>query len=53
MHIMQSPTNRLTFIVMRAILTSVSFYLGEFLTKLLFVNSAATGVRWIIDKLFA
>ena len=37
----------------RTILTSVSLYLGDFLTKLLFVNSVATGVRWLIDELFS
>lgn len=36
----------------RTILTTVSFYIGEFLTKLLFVNGLATGARWLIDKIF-
>ena len=36
----------------RSILTNVSFYLGETLTKLLLVSSVATGARSIIDKLF-
>ena len=36
----------------RTIFTIFSFYLGEFLTKLLFVNSVATASRWIIDQIF-
>lgn len=36
----------------RTIFTTFSFYLGEFLTKLLFVNSVATASRWIIDQIF-
>ena len=36
----------------RSLFTSVSYYLGDFLTKLLFVNGVASGMRWIIDKIF-
>ena len=36
----------------RTILTTSSFYIGEFLTKLLFVSSAAAASRWIIDQFF-
>jgi hypothetical protein len=36
----------------RTILTTSSFYIGEFLTKLLFVSSTAAASRWIIDQIF-
>ena len=36
----------------RTVLTTSSFYLGETLTKLLFVSSVAAGSRWLVDKLF-
>jgi hypothetical protein len=36
----------------RTFMTATSFYIGEFLTKLLFVNSTATVSRWIIDRFF-
>ena len=36
----------------RTILTTASFYIGEFLTKLLFVSSTAAVSRWIIDQFF-
>ena len=36
----------------RTIFTNISFYLGDFLTKLLLVNSISSGIRWIIDKIF-
>ena len=36
----------------RTILTTSSFYIGEFFTKLLFVSSAAAASRWIIDQFF-
>ena len=36
----------------RSILTTSSLYIGEFLTKLLFVSSTAAASRWIIDQIF-
>lgn len=37
---------------LRNLFTWSSFYLGEALTKLLFVSSMASGSRWIIDRIF-
>ena len=36
----------------RTILTTSSFYISEFLTKLLFVSTPAAIARWIIDQIF-
>ena len=36
---------------LRNLFTWTSFYLGETLTKLLFISSVASGSRWIIDKI--
>ena len=35
----------------RTIFTNISYYLGDFLTKLLLVNGISSGIRWIIDNL--
>ena len=37
---------------LRSVFTWSSFYLGEALTKLIFVSSIASGSRWIIDQIF-
>ena len=29
-----------------------SYYLGNFITKLILVNGVATGLGWIVDKIF-
>ena len=36
----------------RTFFTTTSFYIGEFLTKLLLVSSIAFGFRWLIDQYF-
>ena len=37
---------------LRNLFTWSSFYLGETLTKLLFISSVASGARWLIDQIF-
>lgn len=37
---------------LRNLFTWSSFYLGETLTKLLFISSIASGTRWLIDQAF-
>ena len=37
---------------LRNLFTWSSFYLGETLTKLLFISSVASGIRWLIDQIF-
>ena len=37
---------------LRNLFTWSSFYLGETLTKLLFISSVASGTRWLIDQIF-
>ena len=37
---------------LRNLFTLSSFYLGETLTKLLFISSVASGIRWMIDQIF-
>lgn len=37
---------------LRNLFTWSSFYLGETLTKLLFISSVASGTRWLIDRIF-
>ena len=36
----------------RTLLTNLSYYLGESLTKLIFINGLASGLRWILNKIF-
>ena len=36
----------------RRIFTNISYYIGDSLTKLLFVNSVSAGARAIIDYIF-
>ena len=38
--------------ILRNLFTWSSFYLGETVTKFLFVSSVASGLRWIIDQIF-
>ena len=38
--------------LLRNLFTWSSFYVGETLTKLLFISSLASGIRWIIDRIF-
>ena len=38
--------------VLRNLFTWSSFYLGDTLTKLLLISSIASGLRWIIDRIF-
>ena len=37
---------------LRNLFTWSSFYLGETLTKFLFISSVASGTRWLIDQIF-
>ena len=36
----------------RKLMSTASFYIGETIAKMLFISSSASGVRWIIDKIF-